>query len=86
MKADILISEQLMNDTGENMFPGVLLHQIKASVPVDGSVNGCARFKGNIGNMKNDPVLSVGIFYGCFIEGSLITGLTAAFRIKCRIV
>ena len=92
VEADILGPEHPVQDAGKDVLAGVLLHFVKAPVPVDGFLYRDARH-GGVGQGRNavpeDAVLLVDIGHGQLGavrqgQGAPVGRLTAAFRVEHR--
>ena len=92
MEAHILGPEHPVQDAGKDVLAGVLLHFVKAPVPVDGFLYRDARH-GGVGQGRNavpeDAVLLVDIGHGQLGavrqgQGATVGRLTAAFRVEHR--
>ena len=92
VEAHILGPEHPVQDAGKDVLAGVLLHFVKAPVPVDGFLYRDARH-GGVGQGRNavpeDAVLFVDIGHGQLGavrqgQGATVGRLTAAFRVEHR--
>jgi len=83
MKTHIIVSICLMYQTAYYVFPGMLLHQIKPSLPVYPAGNFCSRLQFSFHIMDQLSVLFLNICNFCISQNSQITGLSASLRIKC---
>ena len=94
MEAHVLRPEHLVQDAGKDMLAGVLLHFVKAPVPVDAAGNGCAGRGGSgqdIHRMPDDARLLVDVRHPqhrAVRQGQRapVGGLTAALRVEHRAV
>ena len=86
MKADIFISVQLMNDTGHDMLTGMILHEIKTSVPVDHAMDFRTGREFFFRIMNDFVILFFDIGDPDVIQKTVISRLAAAFRIKDRLI
>ena len=90
VKSHIIISEFVMYQTTDNVFTGVILHQIKSSLPINTASYLTPFFKRLSTKMKNFPIFFVGICDFYFLTLSLqisdITWLSSAFRVKCCLI
>ena len=76
MKSHIVIAKMLMYQPGDHMLPGVLLHKIKASVPVHMSCYLAAHSKGLLYHMKDLLLTDLYIQYFLPIQCSCICSLS----------
>ena len=82
MEADVVVAEVFMDKAREDVFAGMLLHQIKAALKVDLAVYDRARFEIRV-NGVDDPVISAVNFKDFrLIQCACIVRLTAAFRVE----
>ena len=86
MEADIVIAELLMNKTGKQMFPGVLLHEVEAPFPVNDPVNS-ASLRNRLADRMPDHTIPVTLHITDkkAVDRTMVAWLTAALRIKCGV-
>ena len=82
MEADIRIAVGMTDDTGNDMFSGMLPHMHQPSVPVNGSMHAASNLQRGAAQMENYAVLFLYICHPGAAEYTEIAGLTAALRIK----
>ena len=78
----ILISVQFMDDAGDDMFTAVILHMIKASLPVDHTMHSTVYRQFAVTVVDDPAVTAVYIQYPYVIQSTVICCLTASLRIK----
>ena len=86
MKADIVISELTVDNTGDQMLSGVILHFPEPLFPVQNTGNLNAGFERDICVMDNRTVLFLNVQNNCIAEITRIRSLTAALRKKCGLI
>ena len=70
------------NDTGKDMFAGMVLHQVKTMVPVNMTFHFRAHFQRLIGDMRNDAVFFPNVCHLCAAQRADIRRLSATFGVK----
>ena len=68
------------------MLSGVLLHVVKAPVPVDGALHRVADAQGPIAGVGDDAVLFVNVGDGGAAQGAVVRRLAAPFGVEGRAV
>ena len=90
MESHIAVAEQTHNHTRKHMFACVLLHKVKASVPVNCTADVCIGRDFTICIMDDYFTFFtyIGNIYRAFTPGNntVIPWLTATFRVKCSSV
>ena len=86
MKTDVIVAEMLMDETREDVFAGVLLHQIEAPVKVYLSFDLRSRRKEAVRIVDDRIVFAMDFFDSHIIQIACVIGLAASFRIKGRTV
>ena len=86
MKAYIIISVSLMDQSAHHMLTGMLLHQIKSSCPIDASLYFCSGFHRLICIMKKFSLFFMHFLYFHIVEISGIAWLSTALRVKSALI
>ena len=86
MKSNIIISICSMHKPADNMFSGMLLHQIKSSVPVNLSSHFTVRFDCFFCIMNDLTILLMYFQHFYIIQRTKIAWLSASFRIKSCLI
>ena len=86
MKAYIIISVSLMDQSAHHVLTGMLLHQIKPSYPVNASLYFCSGFHRLICIMEKFSLLFMHFLYFHIVEISGIAWLSAALRVKSTLI
>ena len=87
MKSHIVVSVMLVHQPGNDMFAGMLLHEIKALCPI--YMAGYRRSNRKQGTwsvsyyVSNDVIFDLHIHYGVTIQGTFVSGLPTFLREKC---
>ena len=86
MESYIIISVCFMHQTADDMFTGMLLHQVKSSLPVDLSSYFTSDLQSHLCMMNNLAVFFLDICHCDLIQCSKITRLSTALRIKSGLI
>ena len=86
MKAYIIVSVSLVDQSAHHMLTGMLLHQIKSSCPIDVSLYFCSDFHRLICIMKKFSLLFMHFLYFHIVEISGIAWLSTALRVKSALI
>ena len=86
MKAYIIVSVSLVDQSAHHMLTGMLLHQIKSSCPIDASLYFCSDFHRLICIMKKFSLLFMHFLYFHIVEISGIAWLSTALRVKSALI
>ena len=83
MKSDVVIAEEFMHDAGENVFAGMLLHEIEAPLPAYDAVHRGSNGYRLLRDMHDHVVAAPCVCNGSSVQCAGIAGLAAALGIKC---
>lgn len=86
MKSHIVPAEKPVDQAGYDVLPGMILHMRKPPLPVDLSPHGSALRERSVRIMDDLPAAALHIRHTDAAERPLIGRLSAAFRIKSRVV
>ena len=82
VKAGVVAAVAAVQDTGDDMLPGMLLHPRKAQVVVDHPRDLRARFQGRFAQVNYRPLPLPGTAHPDAVQGSRVPRLTAALGVK----
>ena len=82
MKAGVVVAEFLVEKAGNDVFAGVLLHQVKPPLPIDGAGHFLSRRQGAVAEMEDMLSLLLDIQHLHAAKDAHIAGLSAAFGIE----
>ena len=84
MKAGVVIAIAAVNNAGNDVLAGMLLHQVKPPVPIDAAFYHIAHRQRPVAQMDHrfSPLLHIQHLRTA--EDTNVAGLSAAFGVKCR--
>ena len=82
MEAHVVIAVGTVDQAGDDMLPGMLLHPRKAQVVVDHPRDRRARFQGRFAQVNYRPLPLPGTAHPDAVQGSRVPRLTAALGVK----
>ena len=85
METYVVKTVLLMNEAGNDVFSGVVLHVVVAAGPVEYAFDGAADREGLVRAVNDDARNALHVRNDCVAEFAVIGGLTAPFRIKRRV-
>ena len=86
METHVIVAEAGVDEAGDNMLAGMLLHPGKAFLPVKDAFYFRTDFQGLSGIVPDFAVFFMGVEYFHVAQISGIPGLSAALREKCGLV
>ena len=86
MEAHVVAVEPAADHTADDVLAAVLLHMVKAALPVDLAFDRCAEFQGRIAGVGDDAGFFVDIQHLHAAQTAGVGRLTAAFGIECGTV
>ena len=86
MKADVFIAKTTMDNSGDQMLAGMLLHEHKTAIPVNFALYGFIHRERRVAKMNDLAVAVKDIKDIGGMNRAEITGLTAAGRVENRLI
>ena len=86
VEAHVVAVERLAQHTADDVFAGVLLHMVKAALPVQRTVNGFAWGKGRVADVRDNAVFFPHVADGGTAQRTVVGGLPATFGVKSGLI
>ena len=86
VKSHVVVAVTAVNQTGQNVFPRVVLHMVITPLPVDNTFRQAARLQGRLHLMPDLPVLLADVAHQNAVQGAGVRGLSASLRVKTGLV
>ena len=86
VKSHVVVAVTAVNQTGQNVFPRVVLHVIVTPLPVDNALRQAARLQGGIHLVPDLPVLLADVAHQNAVQSAGVRGLSASLRVKTGLV